>query len=466
VASSASRARFQTRIARVIAAAALALVFISAARLARADDPLAAGQRALEAGRPGEAEAAFREAVQREPEAALPHYYLGLALLEQDEPRPAARELERALQLDPALPGARSSLGIAWYESGRDDDAARELEQAVELDPRDATAHLFLGLALWRKGDRDAARTSLERAKDLETDPEAQAEMGRLLHALERGESLGKRWSIHASLATEYDDEVAQAEIDTTSGTSDFALVAEFGGTYALIDRGEWGLEVGYDFFQSLYADESDFDLQSHTLMADVTRELGDAAAGLGYRAAFATLDGDDFLDISALRPSLGWSLTPELYLEFALEAQDRDFDDSDRDADRLRYGLAAFVFPGNASRLRLAANWIEDDADGNEFDFDGYELAIGVRAPIAVTDRETHLEARFEYERRDYDEVTPSIGRERDDRQSLFALALEHALNRQVSARLEWERTDSDSNLSSVDYRQNIFRLQLSFEN
>jgi tetratricopeptide (TPR) repeat protein len=434
------------------------------AQPARAD-ALADGQAHLEAGRFAEAEEAFRSAVEARPDSAEAHYFLGLAHLRQDEDLLAAEAFEAALAIDPGLPGAHSSLGIAYYELGRHEEAEEQLERAVQLDPADAGAYLFLGLARWKQGETEPARQALERAIALEPGSPTAVDARELLQAIERGEVRSKPWSLYGWVGAEYDDDVSRSEVDATSGEKDVALVIELGGAYALVDRPLWQLEVAYDFYQSLYADEDDFDLQSHSLSLDGTRELGPVNAGLGYRLVFSTLDGDDFLDIRALRPSLGMLILPSWYVDLSFELQDRDFDQSARDSDRKRLGIANYLFVQDWGRLSFGYHRLDENADGPEFDYDGYELSLGLQAFFSISDRELELDTVFEYLDRDYDNITPSIGRKRDDRRKTLRIGVARGLDGVGEVRLDWERIDADSNLPSADYRQNVIRLSVGVD-
>jgi Tfp pilus assembly protein PilF len=448
----------------VLALALGLAVLLMHAQPSRAD-ALAEGQAYLEAGHFAEAEAALRIAVEASPESAEAHYYLGLAHLRQDENVLAAEAFEHALTIDPGFPGAHSSLGITHYELGQYSEAEEQFERAVQVDPADAAAHLFLGLARWKQGKPELARQALERAIAIEPDSPTAADAQELLVAIERGEVRSKPWSLYGSVGAEYDDDVTRSELDVTSGESDMALVVELGGAYALIDRSLWQLEVGYDFYQSLYTEEDDFDLQSHSLSLDGSRELGPVTAGLGYRLVFSTLDGDDFLEIQALRPSLGMLMLPSWYVDMSLELQDRDFDESARDSDRTRLGITNYVFVQNRGRLAFGYHMLDEDAEGPEFDYDGYELSLGLKAFLSISDRELELDMVFEYLDRDYDNITPSIGRKRDDRRKTLRIGVARRLGKVGEVRLDWERTDADSNLPSADYRQNVIRLSVGVD-
>ncbi len=83
-----------------------------------------------------------------EPERALSHYKLGVALFHTGALDEAARSFETAVTLDPELHIARYSLGTVYAKMGRVDLATETLEAyrklAPPLDPQQHDAETML----------------------------------------------------------------------------------------------------------------------------------------------------------------------------------------------------------------------------------------------------------------------------------------------------------------------------------
>lgn len=172
------------------------------------------------AGRPAEAEAAYRAALGADPKSApvlaayaeflrqqrrLPEAtamltkavpdidppsaplvnLIGITLAEQRQPAEAAEWFNRAIQIDPSLAQAHNNLGTAMMQLNALDDAEAEFRKALELDPNYALAQENLGTALIRQGRYVVAVGALTEAITLRPDfAEAHENLGWSLIAL------------------------------------------------------------------------------------------------------------------------------------------------------------------------------------------------------------------------------------------------------------------------------------------
>lgn len=129
------------------------------------------GPRALERGivafQRGDAMTAAREftqAVERMPNAALPHVYLARLAREQGNATTAVNELTRAIELEPDNALALREMGSHQLAMGDLEMARRFYVRALERDPTDRVAMGFLGCTLARTGRLDEAQRFFQRA--------------------------------------------------------------------------------------------------------------------------------------------------------------------------------------------------------------------------------------------------------------------------------------------------------------
>lgn len=131
------------------------------------------------------AETRLREAIQADPQRAMPHADLADALmgrisgenlddpitLSQEEQRELGRqalaELREAVTLDPALPGAYTRIGALYEVLEQHDDAVIAFEEAIRRDPGDAEAHYTLGTIYMSRRQPQNAIPHIESAVQL-----------------------------------------------------------------------------------------------------------------------------------------------------------------------------------------------------------------------------------------------------------------------------------------------------------
>ncbi len=449
-----------------------------------------------------EARREFTNAASAQPASAEAHFYLGLASSRLEDYAGAVAAIEQAIAIDPELPGGRVSLGIAHYKRGEYTAAAKELEQELANNPENGPAHLFLGLSYQRLGRFDDSIASFERAakhdssfeqlalyniglSHLETlqflhareslersvavDPNSDtADSARtLLRVVDSEEKDQKPFSLSGRIGLEVENNVTVPELDASTGQSDVAGIFELAGALRVLDEPDYEVELAYDFYQSVYADVTDANLQSHTFAIDGTRDAKGADVGLSYRFTYATLGGDDFLKLHNVFPTLGYSVLPNWYMIFGYNYQSKDFDiDSDRDANHHALAIDNFWFlRGGKTSVSLGYRLQKEDTDGSEFEYLGNLLTARFKTSASIGGFDFDTTAFFQYQSRDYDNETASIGTKRDDDRYTVGLGFGKNLSRIIRARLNYQYFNSDSNLSDADYEDHTVTMSLGFD-
>src|SRR5262249_38940695 len=118
-------------------------------------------------GRPDEAIAAYRKAVELKPDLFQSHFNLGRALEDNGRPDEAAASYRRALDLKPDYAQAHYDLGNALRKQGRLDEAVAAFRRAIELKPDYAEAHCNLGLTLRQRGEFAEALAASQQGHEL-----------------------------------------------------------------------------------------------------------------------------------------------------------------------------------------------------------------------------------------------------------------------------------------------------------
>jgi tetratricopeptide (TPR) repeat protein len=472
---------------------------------ARADAGSEAFARGLEyfkRERYAEARREFTDATSAQPASAEAHFYLGLTSSRLEDYASAVAAIQKAIELDPALPGGHMSLGIAHYEQGDYAAAAEELERELANDAENASAQLFLGLSYQKLGRYDdsiarferaaaqdpsfeqlalyniglsqlemrqyqPARESLQRAIAVDPESDSADSARTLLRVVDSEEKDQKPYSLNGKIGLEVASNVTVPELDASSGKSDVAGIFELGGAFRFLDAPNYEAEVGYDFYQSVYSDVTRANLQSHTFGIDGTREVYGADVGGSYRFTYSRLGGDDFLNLHNLLPSVGFSVLPNWYAIVGYNYQHKDFDeDNDRDGDQHALALDNFWFlcDGSAS-LSLGYRLQQEDTHGAEYDYFGNLVNARFKTPLSIKSFEFDGVLFFQYQSRDYDNITVSIGKKRNDNRYNAALGLGKDLNEFVRAQIDYQYFNSDSNLPDADYDEHIVTVSIGID-
>jgi tetratricopeptide (TPR) repeat protein len=134
------------------------------------------GSEYRNAGKPQEAEQAFREELEIDPHNVLARYKLGVLAVERNDGARAKELIEQALHEKPGLRHADYNLGRAEMQLGNDTVAAAHFEQATktETDPEVLQQSWFqLGIVyrrLHRTPEAQQAMATFQKLKDQEAE--------------------------------------------------------------------------------------------------------------------------------------------------------------------------------------------------------------------------------------------------------------------------------------------------------
>ncbi len=139
-------------------------------RIEEADALIAQGQAVEDAGRPAEAEALYRKAIEAAPRHARAHLNLGNALRAQGRLQEAADANRAAIGADAGYGPAHCNLGVVLLHLGNVAEARRHFERALELAPLPAAA-VHLARLAQASGAPLEAIAHLERALAIDPAP-------------------------------------------------------------------------------------------------------------------------------------------------------------------------------------------------------------------------------------------------------------------------------------------------------
>ena len=121
----------------------------------------------LEATKPDDAIAAYRQATELQPKDPEPHLAAGLLLENQEKFADAEHEYKQALALDPSASDAVTGLANIYMRGRRFPEAEAELRKLVAAHPDEAAARIQLGRVLAAEGKNEEAIAELQAGEKL-----------------------------------------------------------------------------------------------------------------------------------------------------------------------------------------------------------------------------------------------------------------------------------------------------------
>ncbi|MGO8020438.1 FecR domain-containing protein [Rhizobium leguminosarum] len=116
----------------------------------------------------GEAEKAFKKAIELDPQDPLLHANLAILYLDQARMKEARHEIDTAIALDPSFDIALLARGRYYLQTGERDKALQDLLAASTANPAHSQSQLMLAAAHYEKGDRIPSQQALDNADRLD----------------------------------------------------------------------------------------------------------------------------------------------------------------------------------------------------------------------------------------------------------------------------------------------------------
>ena len=292
----------------------------------------------------------FDKAVAQDPSDVYARYYRGVTRSRLGNVSGAIEDLRAVLAAQPDLDAAALDLGVALVQTGKFQEAVPLLQQAQSNREFDAQGSLFLGVAQLRLNETEAARQNFARAaaRDpalktaatyyegvavyregyYDTARDRFSEVASANPASEMGREsvafLAKiqqrdrpTFSAAGNVAYQYDSNVALTPNDSIIKTTlcgpngvgcgaDSRFTIDLNGTYSLWRGEDAELSLGYEFFQSLHFDLTQFNLTDNGPSLQLVGTTGLFDYGMVGRYDYYLLDGANFLQEASAYPWIG----------------------------------------------------------------------------------------------------------------------------------------------------------------
>lgn len=262
----------------------------------------------------------------------------------------------------------------------------------------------------------------------------------------------------------EYDSNLSVIELDKSSSEGDWSALANarLNSQWQATDKTK--IKGGLSYSSKTYRDFSEFDLAIKQAFIDASYDFQPLTLGASFHYADAELDSSDFLTLQQRSIYISRLINQTIFLRAALNDQDKDFPGSSaRNADNQSLaGDAFFFFNQGKTFLTVGLTGETENANANEFDYDGTNLRTSLSHQFSLWNKKNRLQLGWRYDQRDYSEITPTLEAKRNDTRRIATLEWQIETNSWLSVVGKVERGNYDSNLASANYAETVSSLML----
>lgn len=487
---------------------------------------LSKGLIQFDQGRYQEAERLFTQALAANSDDPDAGYYLGQALIRLKNFQAAEERFRQILNSHPTEGRALLGLGMAQYHQGRYQEVLTSLAAAEKILPDESLIYYYQGLAhngagtfenapqrlfralalspelapevhyqsgvaYYRQGVLDEAKSEFEAVIEAEPQSELARSAREFLQQItEAKPKRPKRWDLSLGVSAQYDSNVVLLPLGVQppggatgiSKKDDFVTALFAHGEYRLIQTDTWTVGAGYGFYQNFHRSLSSFDVQDHTPVFYVQRQIGPAQVRLQYVFDYVSVGRDPYLLSHAIQPIVTISEGGSAFTQFQFRYQNKDFQDdrfrfnSTRDGKNWLAGVTQyFLFAKNMGNVRLGYTYDTDRTGGGtpasaisgvptnaDWTYTGHRASAGIGLPPLFTIRP---DLAVDYYRQDYKNpnsfsFVPTTKRKDDI--YLFTGSLSRDLTSQLRLALQYSYTRDQVNIAAFDYARSIVSLTL----
>lgn len=431
-----------------------------------------------------EAEGALRQALALDPKSLRAHFALGTALYALEQYDQALREFARVERADLAAEVSDSMRATASYYQGlihhKLEAYTRSTPQfmkAMALSPGvNRSARYYAGIGFFRQGLLEEAKEQFDEAiKANPADSEIAKSAQAFLAEIENARKPAKRWSLQTGLSVQSDTNVLALSDPSPlpSGISrreDLRTVLTLRGTYDPFRRDRWTGQVGYGFYQSLHRELSDFNVQHHTLGAQLLHKGRRVVSRLPYDFTYATLGRADYLVAHAVAPSalVVWSGAWATQLQIRYEDKDlrdgaRFPSNSVRDGSNQMAALTnVLTFAKKKGHARLAYAYDRDATRNTDWTYTGHRFTAGTGLPLG-RGFTAGLEADSYMKRFEYPNSASATGEKRNDDILTYTVSVNRNLAGPFDLNVQYGYTKNGSSLALFDYSRSVFTIAVT---
>ncbi|MBT8100136.1 MAG: DUF560 domain-containing protein [Gammaproteobacteria bacterium] len=270
---------------------------------------------------------------------------------------------------------------------------------------------------------------------------------------------------IDASAGMLSDSNVGIADLDTNSGESDTATRLTAGISGKLKISGPLTVRAGFDVDDTAYLNASQFDLGMQHLFAEMTFNRKGFAAAVTADNFDASLDGEGYLEVSQISPSLSQLFGNKLFVRGALTQGTKIYAGLvERNADNESLRLDTYLlFNGMNHYLAFGVQSGSEDARDDVYDYDAVQFNVSYGRSISLSKMTLKLRAKLRSEQRDYTYVPEDGGESREDDRLRLSLSATVPLSKYFELDASAEKIETASSFDAANLDKTVYSVKLS---
>lgn len=272
-----------------------------------------------------------------------------------------------------------------------------------------------------------------------------------------------KSFEFEVGTGIEYSSRVAVDEIDVVALDGDLAALLSAGFDFDHDLNADIGINLGYEFSKSMHDELQQFDMQSHFGSLDLSYDLGNVDVGVAQRVMLSSLDGADFLDYQQTAPYATVFFADRFFVRAELGFAKKEFDVvTERDADVQSAGADWFIFlNGPKTYLTLGYRFDQEDAAVSQYDHDRHNFKAHFVQRLDMFGQSAKFNIGVRYETREYSDVWPSVGVNRDDQRRKIRASLDIPFTDHFATVFKFELRNVESNVPEADRSDQVGSIE-----
>ncbi len=447
------------------------------------------------------AEENFTMALNYEPDNALYLLYLGKVYFKTDRLGEAESAFKKAIELDPKLPGLKYDLASLYYQKEDFSKAAELFEDVAKEEPDNVLALYYAGLSLNKLRRYSAAVDYFIAAADKSPTIKDNGyyyagtcynNLEQLDNALEKfvfvrdnakNETLAKNavkyiqvietkqkekkpYALYAKFGYMHDGNVILDPVDEDLPTDeeDGAVFAFLSGSYDFVKKDALKLGAGYSHYQTRYNSLREYDLIGSTVSFYAKYNLFPMVLGISVLPSHYWLDNDDYMERYQFRPEIRYTVNQNFSVNAAYSyhiINHLRFNDKDGHSNDATVNFN-YILPKKLGFVYGGIGLEDYNAEHQDEDFTRFKISAGVSLKDASSG--VLLNLLGEYNDKQYDNVDSFYAVKRTDDKYYLSISLSRKfIYDWMSISVEYNYTKNNSNIKDFTYKKNAGNLALT---